>query len=98
MPVFILMIKVEPDSDNPQVEEIAGAYVNCFVLSETFEQAEETALKFLRQQNWTPINLEETWEVTEADYENDPKGMAVYQQVLIDGEKYTFHTYVTEDD
>jgi hypothetical protein len=98
MPVFILMFNVKPESHNPQAEEIAGAYVNCFVLSETFERAEEKALKFLRQENWVPITLEETCLVTEADYKNDRHGLEVYQQVLIDGEKYTVHTYVTEDD
>jgi len=98
MPVFILMIKVEPEDGNPEVGEIAGAYVNCFVERETFELAEETALKFLREEKWTPIKLDESWEVTEEDYENDPKGLEVYKQVLLDKEIYTFHTYLTEDD
>jgi hypothetical protein len=92
------MIKVEPDDGNPEVDEIAGAYVNCFIETETFELSEETALKFLREEKWTPIKLDESWEVTEEDYENDPKGLEVYKQVLIDKEKYTFHTYQTEDD
>lgn len=98
MPVFILMIKVKPDPDNPQVSEIAGAYVNCFVEAETFVLAEEIALKFLKEKCWNPIVLEESYEVTEDDYEGDPEGLEVYKQVLIDKEKYTFHTYVTEDD
>jgi hypothetical protein len=98
MPVLIFLIKVEPASDNPEFGKIAGAYVNCFVVSADFEQGEETALKFLEKENWLPITLEETWQVTEADYEYDPEGLAVYQQVLTDGSKYTFHTYVSEDD
>jgi hypothetical protein len=98
MPVYILMINVKPDNDNPQVEQIAGAYVNCFVEAETFDLAEEIALKFLKEESWLPITLEERWEVTEEDYENDPAGLEVYKQVLIDKEVYTFHTYETEDD
>ena len=98
MPVFILMIKVEPDDDNPQSGEIMGAYANCFIEAATLELAEEIALKFLKEEQWLPITLEESWEVTEKDYDNDPKGLEVYKQVLIDKEKYTFHTYVTEDD
>ena len=72
MPVFILMIKVEPNNQNPQAGEIAGAYVNCFVERETFDLAEETALKFLKEECWIPVALEESWEVTEKDYEDDP--------------------------
>jgi hypothetical protein len=98
MLVFILIIKVEPNKENAQAGEIAGAYVNCFVEANTFEEAEETAIRFLREENWVPIALEESWEVTEKDYENDPAGLEVYKQVLIDKEKYNFHTYVTEDD
>lgn len=98
MPVFILMIKVKPNDENPQVSEIAGAYVNCFIEAETFDLAEQIALKFLQSENWIPNALEESWEVTENDYENDPKGLEVYHQVLIDKEVYNFHTYATEED
>jgi hypothetical protein len=98
MPVFILMIKVKPNDENPQLSEIAGAYVNCFIEAEIFDLAEQIALKFLQSENWIPSALEESWEVTENDYENDPKGLEVYHQVLIEKELYTFHTYVTEDD
>ena len=98
MPVFILMIKVEPDDNNPQLGEIIGAYVNCFIEAEALELAEETALRFLKEEKWIPITLDESWEVTEKDYDNDPKGLEVYKQVLIDKEYYSFHTYETEDD
>lgn len=98
MPVFILMIKVKPDNNNPQVGKIAGAYANCFIEAGTFELAEETALKFLREESWLPITLEESWEVTEKDYEDDPKGLEVYMQVLVYKQMYTFHTYATEED
>lgn len=96
MPVFILMIKVKPDKENPQLLEVAGAYVNCFIEADTFDVAEKISLKFLENENWIPLVLEESWEVTEKDYENDPEGLEVYKQVLIDKEKYIFHTYVTE--
>ena len=60
--------------------------------------AEETALRFLSKENWIAVTLEEAWEVTEKDYLDDPKGLEVYQQVLIDKEVYTFHTYKEEDE
>lgn len=97
MPVFILMIHVRPASDNPRISEIAGAYANCFIERKTFELAEEVALKFLEEECWIPIKLEEGYEVTESDYIGDPKGLEVYKQVLIDKEVYTFHTYETEE-
>ena len=96
MPVFILIINVEPNSNNPQRGEIAGAYVNCLIEADKFEVAEETALKFLHDEQWLPVCLEESWEVTENDYKDNPKGLESYKQVLLDKEKYSVHTYRTE--
>ena len=76
MPVFIILFKVEPDEGNPQVDEIAGAYVNCFLETKTFQLAKKTALKFLREEKWLLIKLEESWKVTEKDDKNDPKDLA----------------------
>jgi hypothetical protein len=94
MPVFILIIHAKPVKVNP---DTAGAYVNCFIEAETFELAEQTALKFIAAENWKAIALEEGYEVTEADYVDDPKGLKVFEQVSIDKELYTFHTYETND-
>lgn len=96
MPVFILMMHVKPTDENPGVNEIAGAYVNCFVESDTFDTAEKMAIQFIRNHHWAPIDLEEGYEVTEADYDGDPNGLEIYKQVLIEKEKYTFHTYTIE--
>lgn len=98
MPVFILMIHVKPKDSNPYAGEVVGAYVNCFIKAETFDLAEEIALRFLHDHFWLPVSLEESWEVTEKDYENDPEGLELYQQVLIDNEVYNIHTYEREED
>jgi hypothetical protein len=98
MPVFILIIHARPGNDNPRFSEVAGAYVNCFIENETFDLAEQTAVKFLEDSFWIPIELEESYEVTEDNYVGDPEGLEVYKQVLIDKEIYTFHTYVSGSD
>jgi hypothetical protein len=98
MKVFVLMIKARTEEANSKHEQIAGAYVNCFVLEATFERAEEIALRHLRNDDWIPISLEESWEATELDYVDDPKGLEVYKQVLTDKEIYTFHTYEKDED
>lgn len=97
MPVFILLMHLKPTDDNPRVNEIAGAYVNCFVEAATFDAAEKTALQYIRNQHWAPIAFEEGYEVTEADYDGDPNGLDIYKQVLVDKEQYSFHTYTIED-
>ena len=96
MPVFILIIHARPENNNPEFSEVAGAYVNCFIERETFDLAEQIAIKFLKDEYWIPIELEESYMVTEEDYAGDPKGLEVYKQVLIDKEMYTYHTYVSK--
>jgi hypothetical protein len=98
MPVYILIIHARPANDNPKFSEVAGAYVNCFIENETFDLAEQIAIKFLEDEYWIPIELEETYEVTEDNYVGDPEGLEVYKQVLIDKEIYTFHTYVSDSE
>jgi hypothetical protein len=96
MPVFILLFHVKPTEDNPRKSEVAGAYVNCLILRSSLDDAEEIALEQIEELEWQPITLEETYEVTEDDYKDDPKGLEVYQQVLNDGEYYSIHTYEKE--
>jgi hypothetical protein len=98
MCVFILMVNVKPETSHPLFGEIAGAYANCYILSESLESAEETALKFLEQEGWIPIRLEDNWEVTEDDYAHDKDGLEIYRQVLIDREVFRIHTYDEEED
>jgi hypothetical protein len=64
----------------------------------TLELAEGIALKFFKEECWTPFALEEGYEVSESGHIDDSKGLEVYKLVLIDKEKYPFHTYVTEDE
>ena len=49
MPVFIIIFKVEPDEGNPQVDEIAGAYLNYFLETKTFQLTKKTALTMSKE-------------------------------------------------
>lgn len=93
MPVFYLMFHAEPMAENEKAMNVMGAYINCWLVSDTVEEAEETALIAIQNEKWYPLTLEDAIEVTPNDYIGDPKGFEVYEQVLIDKELYTIHSY-----
>lgn len=98
MPVFKLLIHVKPKANNALVTEIAGAYVSCFLNSESYEEAKVNAFQFLAQENWRPIDVEEYKTINEIDLADDSDALEVYYyQILLDGPRYTFHTYDKED-
>ncbi|MDB5223437.1 MAG: hypothetical protein JWN83_2104 [Chitinophagaceae bacterium] len=97
MPVYYLMIHAKPLKHNIEELDVAGAYVNCWIVSDKIEEAEQIAKQKLHELKWDTVNVEESTVITEKNYLNDPAGMEIYEQVLIDKEVYTFHTYESED-
>lgn len=98
MPVFYLMYHAEPLAENEKEMNVMGAYINCWLVSETLEQAEEIALVTIQNEKWHPLTLDEGFEITSTDYIGDPKGLEVYEQALINKEVYSIHTYESRDE
>lgn len=91
------MYRVKPTEDNPEASEVAGADISCLISTDTLDQAEEMAILKISGLRWVVVELEESYPVTEMNYVEDPKGLELYEQALIDKEVYTFHTYENED-
>ena len=98
MSVYLLMFHVKPFENNPDFTTLAGAYINCWIVSNTILEAEKIAATQISELLWEIINLEEGYEITEKYYIEDPKGLEVYNQVLIDKEVYTIHTYENDEE
>jgi hypothetical protein len=93
MAMYFLMYRVKPTAANNAGPEIKGAYANCLILSTSIDRAEEIARFKINELDWQIIDLEEGYEVINADYIDNANGMEMYEQALIDKEVYTFHTY-----
>jgi Suppressor of fused protein (SUFU) len=98
MAVYFLMYHVKPEQDNPRASEVVGAYVNCWVISDTIEEAVEIAIPKITGLKWIIAYLEEGYEVTESDYIDNTNGLELYKQALIDKEVYNVHMYETVDE
>ena len=83
---------------NTKDSKIIAAYINCWILSETVEQAEETAKQTITELKWEILNLEEATRVSRNYYKGNPTGLSFYEQALIDKEVYQIHTYESQSD
>ena len=76
-------------------DDSVGAYINCYIVKETIEEAEKISRQEIKDLNWKILNLEEAIEI---DFETlSVDGKKYYEQALIDHSVYVFHTYSEEN-
>jgi len=83
----------KPESNNKELNEIGGAFINCWVESKNIDQADRIARKEIDKLNWDILNHEESYEITRKDYMENKVGLQYYEQALIDKFVCVFHTY-----
>ena len=86
---------VRPTEESDNEEEIGGAYVNCFIESDSSQQAQEIAKKQITELKWEIIELEEFTNLdqdTVSDENNE-----YYEQALLDKEVFVFYTYPIDE-
>ena len=95
MDIFFLQVHAFPTEDNPRVQELQGAYVNCWIKAPSAVEAEKIAYAEIHNARWAidgtecpPTNAFERTE-SNADYS---------LRAQLDGECYVFHTYTADDD
>lgn len=96
--MFLLTYHCKPQSQTDDLEDVAGAYINCWIEAENFEQAGISARQELDEMDWQVLELEEAFTVTREDYSEDPNGLEYYEQALIDKQVFLIHTYPIEEE
>ena len=82
---------VKPTEEFDNQEEIGGAYVNCFIESDSNQQAQEIAIKQIAELYWKIIELEELTNIDEKSVSDEKR--EYYEQALIDKEVFVFYNY-----
>lgn len=95
MSIYFLSYHAIPKETN--VPEVGGAYINCWIDAADLETAKNISTNKIKDLNWQINNLEESYLVSEKEYENKPEGLEYYQQAKLDKEVYVLHTYPVED-
>jgi hypothetical protein len=97
MTTYFFTFLAAPTEDAQEYEQAGGAYVNCWIRSDSRDQAEARAAALIEEYGWDVEALEEQSTVTSADYDQDDEDRQFYEQALVEGEVLVFNTWPVGD-
>jgi hypothetical protein len=95
--MFFFQFEATPRTDHPEGDEVAGAYVNCWIDRPTIEEAEHVARTMISEDCWIVGEPDEAHAVDRDYYANNPDGLQYFEQALIDKEVLVFHTFPIDE-
>ena len=96
MTIFYIQYESIPTEESKDYKDIGGTVINCWVKATSVEAAKAMAESAINQNHWKALNLEESFSVNEEYYEEDDESLEFYQQAVIDGEVYVYHSWPNE--
>src|SRR5713226_4071577 len=91
--MFYFLIEAKPSPDNPEVSELGGAFVSCWIEHPTLEEAESVALKMISEARWQVVAIEERFPIDRSFYDVQSSGLQYFEQALLDKEVLVFDAY-----
>ena len=83
----------KPDRNAQPLTKYLGALVACWIDSDNQSKAEIQAHKFIENQGWSVIKLEDSYVINDERYIGEKEGKQYLEQAKIDGEVYVFHPW-----
>ncbi|WP_276373728.1 hypothetical protein [Chryseolinea sp. H1M3-3] len=74
-------------------EDIAGAWINCWINCEDVDDATKRALRMMRDNGWKEFEIEDVFKVDRSDYEGNENQLRYFDQALLDDEVLVVYTY-----
>lgn len=91
--MYLFTFLAVPTPDAQEFEEAGGAYVNCWILGDNRDAAEERATVLIEEYGWAVEELEEGAIVSGEDYPPGDEDRMFYEQALIEREVLVFNTW-----
>lgn len=98
MPMHFLTYLAHPTESAQEFADSGGAYVNCWILNDSRQAAEELAISMIDEYGWAVDALEDAGTVTSDDYTEDDEDREFYEQALVEGEVLVFNTWPIGDE
>ena len=95
--MFFLIFEVTPGPSCPDCDDVAGAFVSCWIDRASMEEAVRVARKDIREAGWIVGEFDEAYPVDDATYPEGSVGRPRFEQALLDREVYVYHTYPLVD-
>jgi hypothetical protein len=95
--LYYVQYEARPLPENEDFSTVGGAYVNCYVVAKSGENASELAHKYLVEKFWEVVALEEGPVVRLREhYLDDPEMLECIDEALASGEFYVYHLWPIE--
>jgi len=96
MKIFYIQYESIPTSESNDYKGTGGAFINCWIKATSIEAAKNMAENSINENNWKILSLEESFLVNEEHYKENDESREFYQQAVIDGEVYVYHSWTNE--
>lgn len=97
MRMYYVMLDVVPSPDN-QEEDSIGAYANCFVRADSEKSAVDSASKYMQEQGWDLVSVEEVSLVTRERYIEDETSLEIYDEACQYGISCAIYSWSDEEE
>ena len=96
MTIYYFLFEALPDQNSEHFKESGGAFVNCWVKSDSEREAERVAVEAIRNDGWYIQSLHDCFIAEKDRYAGDPEILELYEQAEVEGESYLFNIWPPE--
>lgn len=89
--MYFLTYHSQPSQDAGDIDDVGGAYINCYILADSLDQADKIARDAIERMRWNILDREDSYEIDSESVSAD--GPEHFEQALIDNAVYVLHTY-----
>ena len=92
--IYYVRYEGSPRQDSDESQAIGGAYIDCWVKAQTEEEARATAVRYIEDQAWMVVSVEDGPRVVSRPVDETSE---YFDQAQTDGACYVFHTWPIGD-
>ena len=94
-PLHFLQYEARPTSTT-DADDAKGAFVNCWIKAKSSREANEIAIRFIRDEGWEVVRHEEVGSVSLATASDDDRPFVA--RACVDGAAFDFHTWSSDEE
>ena len=93
MDIYYIFLEGKPLPNNRESEELAGAFINCWINSKDEASAKDKAIKYVYNQGWEVLRIKEIFITNCERYGDEPESLNCYNQAIKYGIGAIFYTW-----
>lgn len=93
MKIYYLLLEGRPSVDNGERNEVAGAYINCWVKALDETAAKDRAFEYVTVEGWEIMGIEDVCIVQREGYADMPDSLDCYERAVNCGVGAIFYTW-----